>query len=458
MYDKTICAISTPRGKGGVAMIRISGSDALVNAKKFVKIHSADTEITPRKCYYCDILRSGERIDDATMTFFKAPNSFTGEDVVEICCHGGIYVTGAVLECALSSGCSMAEAGEFTKRAYINGKLTLSGAEAVGLIIDAKTDAQMRLSQTQARGVLSKKVDHVRSKMLDLLSHIYATIDYPEEDLPSVERDGMQKTLDEIYDEISTLKNSYRAGKAICDGVKTAIIGKPNAGKSSLYNLILGEDVAIVTDIAGTTRDIIEHTASIGEVTLNLADTAGIRDTFDEVEKIGVERAKKKVEASELIICVFDTSEKENEQDEFIIEIAKGKSAIAILNKTDKEKKISKDFEEKIKSNFENVIYMSTNERGEAFATLGRVINEMFDLGKIDISSDAIITNARQFSSVNIALEKVREAKETLCLGETNDIVCFALEDALSELGFIDRREANEEIVNQIFSRFCVGK
>lgn len=455
MINKTIAAISTAKGKGGVAIIRISGDDALLVAKKMMKLRSEVIE--PRKAYYGEILRGGDVIDDGILTYFKAPASFTGEDVCEIACHGGIYVTGAVLESALSSGATLAGAGEFTKRAYINGKLTLSRAEAIGQVIDAKTDSQLKLSSSQARGVLSNKIDAIREKILDCISHAYATIDYPDEDISEAEISEINSCLDFVIDSLDGLKRSYHTGKAVCEGVRTAIIGKPNAGKSSVYNMLLGEDLAIVTDIAGTTRDVIEHTASVGGVTLNLADTAGIHETSDTVEKIGVERAKSKIENSELLLCVFDSSEKETDEDEFILECASGKTAIALINKTDKESKISPEFMQKIDTGCQKVIFTSA-KTGGGRDELAKALSDMYELGEIDLSNDAVIANARQFSSVNVALEKALEAKEALIFGQTPDIICFSLENALSELNMIDRREVSEEVVSAIFSRFCVGK
>ena len=455
LNNKTIAAISTAYGKGGVAMIRISGDSALEVALRVFK--TSAKEIKPRYCYYGSLLRDNDIIDDGTMTFFKAPNSYTGEDVCEICCHGGIYATRAVLESVLSQGAALAGAGEFTRRAYMNGKLTLSRAEAVGHVIDAKTDYQLRLSSSQARGVLSNKIGAVREKIISLISRSYATIDYPDEDITDNTRDEMIDTLNSVYSDVLSLKKSYKAGKAVSEGVKTAIIGKPNAGKSSLYNLLLGEDLAIVTDIAGTTRDIIENTASIGGVTLNLADTAGIHETSDVVEKIGVDRAKGRIDNSELLVCVFDSSTPETAEDVFIIESARDKTAVAIINKNDKENMLSREFESKIKSTFENVIYMSAKDT-DSREKLAEIIKNMYELGEIDISNDAVISSARQFSAVSLSLESIIQAKEALEFGETNDIICFTLEKALSELDMIDARETSEEIVNEIFSRFCVGK
>lgn len=455
LENKTIAAISTAYGKGGVAMIRISGPYALDVAKRVFRLRTSD--IVPRHTYYGEILRDGDAIDDGTLVYFKAPFSYTGEDVCEICCHGGIYSTKAVLESVLSCGATLAGAGEFTKRAYLNGKLTLSRAEAVGNIIDARTDHQLRLSSSTARGTLSKKLGAIREKMIALITRSYATIDYPDEDIEDNTRDEMVKSLDSIYEQVQRLKKSYTAGKAISQGVKTAIIGKPNAGKSSLYNLLLGEDLAIVTDIAGTTRDVIEHTASVGGVTLDLADTAGIHSTDDYVEKIGVERAKEKAQGSELLLCVFDRSIPENEQDLFIIECASGKNAIAVINKCDKENALSSDFEKKLNNTFKYITHLSTTDKS-GYDELCKIIAKIYELGDFDISSDAIISSARQYSAVSNALLCIADAREALALGQTFDIVCFTLEKALSELDMIDARETSQELVNEIFSRFCVGK
>ena len=455
MMNNTVAAISTARGRGGVAVIRISGDEALDVALRVVRTKTKNIE--PRKCYYGEILRDGEIIDDGILTYFKAPASFTGEDVCEICCHGGVYVTGAVLESVLSSGAKMAEAGEFTKRAYVNGKLTLSRAEAIGNVIDARTDSQLRLSSSQARGALSSRLEKIREKMLSLIAHAYATVDYPDEDIEDATREEMASTLDTVVGELEALKKSYRTGRAVCEGIKTAIIGKPNAGKSSLYNMLLHENLAIVTDIAGTTRDIIEHTASLGGVTLNLADTAGIRESLDTVEKIGIERAREKVTDSELLFCVFDQSAKETSEDEEILELAKGKSAIAIINKTDTPTAISDSFIKKIESACLKTVRISAKNQ-EGYDTLAKTVSDLYDLGEIDISRDGIISNARQFSAVNLALDEAVAAKDALTFGQTPDIVLFALEKALADLDMIDARGASEEIVSTIFSRFCVGK
>jgi len=440
-------------------MIRISGDDALSVANKMFSLPSGKSlfDITPRKCCYGSIVRDGKAIDDGTLTYFKAPHSFTGEDVCEICCHGGMYVTQAVLELALSCGAEMAGAGEFTKRAYVNGKLTLSRAEAIGQVIDASNDAQLRLSVSAARGALSSRIATIRELMLDLITRSYAAIDYPDEDIEDNERDKMSLSLDRVIRELNTLKSSYRASRAVSEGIKTAIVGKPNAGKSSLYNALCGEELAIVTDIAGTTRDIIEHTVLVGDVTLRLADTAGIRSTDDTVEQIGVTRALKKLNEAEIVLCVFDGSERESEQDYRIIEDVKGKCAVAVINKSDAKRQLSDEFLVHINKSFEHVCEISAKEEN-GLDGLAKILNRMYELDKIDISCDPVIANARQLSSVSLALDKVVEAKDALDMGETPDIICFSLENALSELDMIDMRATSEEIVSEIFSRFCVGK
>lgn len=455
MLNETIGAISTAYGKGGVAVIRISGDDALAVAKRVFRLKAKDIE--PRRAYYGEIVRNDTIIDDGILTYFKAPNSFTGQDVCEICCHGGIYSTQAVLEAVLSSGARLAGAGEFTKRAYINGKLTLSRAEAISNVIDAKTDSQLRLSSSIARGTLSAKIEEIRETIISLISRAYAVIDYPDEDIEDNTYEDMEDSINLVISSLERLKRSYKAGKAVSEGVKTAIVGKPNAGKSSLYNMLLGKELAIVTDIAGTTRDVIESTASIGGVTLCLADTAGIRQTEDTVEKIGVTRAIQKIDESELILCVFDYSRREDSEDTRILEEIKGKNAIGIINKTDTCRGISEEFEEKIKNSLEKVVYISTKD-GSGAEELSQAVSDMYALCEFDLSNDAIIANARQSASVSLALDEAIYAKEALTDKMTPDVVCFTLEKALSELNMIDLRDAGEEIVNAIFSRFCVGK
>ena len=455
----TICAISTAHGKAGVALIRISGFEALdIVSSLFVAKNKTVSDFEPRKAYYGNIKKDDEIIDDVILTYFKSPNSYTGEDVVEISCHGGLYVTQSILETLLSSGARLAYPGEFTKRAYVNGKLTLTKAEAVGMLIDAQNSSQLKLANNLSKGTLSKKIESIREKLLTLLASSYVVVDYPDEDLPDVEREDMKKSIEDIKNELLSLKTSYKASKAISDGIKTVIIGKPNVGKSSLYNALSESDLAIVTDIAGTTRDVIENTISIGGATLRIADTAGIHKTEDVVEKIGVGKAYSKIDDAELIIAVFDNSVKESDEDYDIIDSLKGKSyVIPVINKTDDHSLLSSSFVEKIKENFGECIRISAKS-GHGVDQLRDHINKLYMLDKIDISNSPLIVNARQLASINLALDKVEYAYDIFKSGQTPDIICFALENALSEIDMIDAPFASEEIVNQIFSRFCVGK
>lgn len=316
-----IAAISTPYGRGGIAVIRMSGSGCIEAAEKFFipKSGKKASELSSNTAVYGDILSGGEIIDNGLITIFRAPRSYTGEDTVEISCHGGITLARTVLESAYICGCRPAEAGEFTKRAFINGKLSLSQAEAVAGLIDAKSKEALKLSSAQSRGILSRKISRIGDRITTLLASVYAGIDYPDEDLAELSTNQLKNQAEEIYDELSKLSDTYRAGKAVCEGIETVIIGKPNTGKSSLMNLLLGEERAIVTEAAGTTRDTIEETVNVGRVLLRLCDTAGLRDTDNKAERLGIERAREKLGEAGLILAVFDGSCGETAEDTGII-------------------------------------------------------------------------------------------------------------------------------------------
>jgi tRNA modification GTPase len=339
----------------------------------------------------------------------------------------------------------------------LNGRLSLSDAEAIGLLLEAKSEEQIALAGKDSRDKLSEKIGAIAKKMTELLGSVYARIDYPDEDLGDYTDSEMLAMLVEIGRELDSLIATYKTGHSIAEGIKTAIVGKPNVGKSSLLNCMAKTDRAIVTDIAGTTRDVIEHTVSVGDVTLRLSDTAGIRDTQDAVEKIGVERARARLDESELVLAVFDASVLENSEDHEILDTVSQKSAIAIINKSDSERKMSAEFEKKIRKAVPRVVYMSAKS-GEGLDSLASELGQMYALDEIDISNDAVITNARQASALSRALDKVSEASELLKIGESPDIICFSLEQGLASLDEIDARGVSEEIVNTIFSRFCVGK
>ena len=461
MYSSVIAAASTPPGKGGVALIRMSGEGAFLLAEKiFVAKSKRDIKSYPARTeIYGDVIFDGEVLDDGMIALFPAPNSYTGEDVVEFSIHGGVLNTERVLEALFRLGARQAEAGEFTRRAFINGKLSLTEAEAIGTLLEAKSYDQLRLSSATSRKRLNDKVSSIRAKMRELLSSMYARIDYPDEDLGDFSSDECIARLEEISADLTALKSSYRTGKAICEGINTVICGKPNVGKSSLYNLIFDDDLAIVTDIAGTTRDVLTGQVPLGRVLLNLSDTAGIRSESDAetVEKIGIERARRRISECELLICVFDASRPLSKEDGEIFALKEGltANAIAVVNKCDLDLRLEK---EKIEAAFDNIIYISAKEDAKAREKLSSLINELFTDGKISASDDVIISTARQNARVVRALDLIDGALTAFRLGISQDAASSDVELALGEIGELDGREVSEEIVSDIFSKFCVGK
>lgn len=457
-----IAAISTPPGKGGVAVIRVSGEGAFEVIKKlfFPITKKPFEEIKPRYAVYGEIIEDTEVIDDVLLTLFPAPNSYTGEDVAEISCHGGTLVTRTVLEAILRHGAVAAVAGEFTKRAFVNGKLSLTEAEAIGNLLEATSRESIRLSSSPARAKLSERIASIRSMITGLLSSIYARIDYPDEDLGDFDDGELLELLIKIEDDISRLLSTYKTGRAITDGVKTVICGKPNVGKSSLYNLLLGEDAAIVTEIEGTTRDVLERTATLGKITLRLADTAGIREreNLDFVEKLGIEKSREMIAKSELLFALFDLSRPFDEEDEEIIRAASSSlgAKIAILNKADS----ALSTEERLDlSSFDEVIRISVKEKEEEAAKLlCDSVSRLFLNDRIRIGEDAVISSARQHASLTRALDFIGLAKSALESGFMQDAVSGDVERALGAIAELDGRQVCEEVTSDIFSKFCVGK
>ena len=461
MINDTVAAISTPRGKGGVALIRISGADARnIVERVFVPRGAISPADAPRRAVFGAILMNGERVDEGVCTFFAAPASFTGEDVAEITCHGGVAVTARVLEAVFAAGASPAEAGEFTRRAFINGKLTLSEAEAVGLLIDADTDERAALAASAASGALTARLNKIADGVVASLSELYAAIDYPDEDIGEIEPTSLAESLDAAAADLAALGATYRRGCAIVDGVPTAIVGAPNVGKSSLYNAICGRDAAIVTDIAGTTRDVLSETASFGGVTLLLRDTAGIRESSDAVEKIGVERALSTAQTSALVLFVYDLS---RSLDPGAIEFAEkfvadhpAAATVAVFSKSDLERKLSADDEAKLRAIHDAAVVISV-ERGEGLDALAQTIGSMYDAFSAS-PGDAVIWSAAQNAAISQALELLTESASSLRAGALPDAACTLAESALASMMQIDGRGVSEEIVRSIFSRFCVGK
>lgn len=456
----TVAAISTPHGKGGIAVLRVSGEKAIeIAGKVFKPLSRSLSECEANRAVYGNIFLDGEKIDDGIATVFRGPKSFTGEDTVEISCHGSEIGASMVLSALLSAGALPAEAGEFTKRAFLSGKVSLSQAEAIGELIDAESKAGARLSAAKLTGVLGDKISGISQKIVEVLSSVYAYIDYPDEDIADMSGEEMQTACSEILYEVTRLADTYDSGRAISKGIPTAIVGSPNVGKSSLLNLFLGTDRAIVTDIAGTTRDVITESASVGNIRLLLSDTAGIRETEDVVEKIGVERSKKELAESELVLAIFDTSRTPDNYDRDIIsvlsEYKETKRIIVILNKCDSDG-YSEAYRELTDGLSDNTVLFSV-KNGSGRKELEEVLFRLYPSSDEQIRSGLIVTGARQYASLKNAESSLTSALEALRT-LTPDMCCAELEAAARSLMEIDGRSVNEKIIDGIFSRFCVGK
>ena len=455
----TICAIATPIGEGGIAIIRISGDKALEIASKiFVAKNKQD--IKNMKSYtmrYGNIIEysTGEMIDDVILSYMKNPRSYTGEDVIEVNCHGGVVATNKVLEEIVKAGARLAEPGEFTKRAFLNGKLDLSQAEAIMDLIKAKTDLSMKSALMQSKGALSKEINELRKYLLNVLALIEYAVDFTEDDEDVVDdnlinqvKDGISKTINKI----NVLLKSADEGKIIRDGLNIVIVGKPNVGKSSLLNALLRQKRAIVTDIPGTTRDIIEEYINLDGIPIRITDTAGIRDTDDTVEKIGVEKSKEKIEEADLIILMLDTSRDIDYEDEQIIEAVKDKKYVSLLNKVDLERKLPLDIIESL----DNKIEISA-KTGVGIDELKEMIKNLFFDGKID-SESLIVSNTRHKQALYRALENCEIALSRVNNNEFLDLISIYITASMKSLGEITGDELEEDLLNKIFSEFCVGK
>lgn len=462
MLGDTIAAVSTPRGRGGVAVLRVSGAEAIEICEKIFVARNGRrlSEQTPRMAIRGDIYavrQGGERtcVDDGLVTVFRAPASFTGEDTVEISCHGGTLLTQTVLTSLLSCGARAAEAGEFTRRAFLGGKIGLSSAEALGNILEAQTHAQLTLAHTGMRGRIEARCNEIYEKLRDILASIYAKIDYPDEDLADMSREEMLSCLRECYAMTDALLRTYKTGHAIAEGISTVICGKPNVGKSSLYNRLLGREAAIVTDVEGTTRDVLTESISLGCVTLRLYDTAGLHETDNPVEQIGIARTRDALDGAELIFAVFDGSRENDAEDIALAKDLQDRKAtvVAIVNKSDR-RTVSDDF---YASNFNHVVHVSA-QTGEGMDALSRLVETLFTDDKIDLRGDAVLTNARQHAAAYKAAEALERAMETLVGGYPIELSCADAEEAMTAISELDGRAVSEDIVSQIFSHFCVGK
>lgn len=451
----TIAAISTAQGQGGIGVIRVSGEQAFTIVDKIFKSVSGKKimDIKGYTALFGHIYNNEEVLDEAVVLKYVAPKSFTGENVVEISCHGGMYITKEVLNTVIMAGSSLAEPGEFTKRAYLNGKMDLTEAESVMDIISAKSKSAARAALFVKDGALFKKSQQVKQLLLDKAAHLSAWADYPEEDIPEVSEDSIMEAIEESISILEKLLSTYDMGQVVKEGIDTVIAGRPNAGKSTLMNLLVGREKSIVTNIAGTTRDVVEDTVLVGNVMLKLSDTAGIRDTDNEIEKIGVQKTFDKINGAGLVIALFDNNEELNSEDIDLINKIKDMPCIAVINKIDLEDKVDKKY---ITDNIDNVVYISAKQQ-DNIDELKNMIEKIAGTEDFDPSA-GIIANERQRNAIRNAVNSLYEAKESLAMGMTMDAITVSLQETIDYLLELTGEKAGEEIVDSVFHNFCVGK
>ena len=456
--DDTIAAIATAPGEGGIGIIRISGPKSLEVAEEIFFSMSGKkiSEYPARTLIFGNIKDGDKKIDEVLVAYMKGPNSYTAEDVVEINCHGGFISVKRILELVLSKDVRLAEAGEFTKRAFLNGRIDLSQAEAVIDVINAKTDKAHEVAENQLDGSLSNRIREFRDKVTELLAQVEVAIDYPEEDIEFIAYTTLEEKTRELNKDIKKLYETSESGKIFREGLKTVIVGKPNVGKSSLLNSILGENRAIVTDIPGTTRDVIEEFVNIKGIPLKIVDTAGIRETDDVVEKIGVEKSMASFDTADLIIMVVDSSSELSEEDREILEKVQGKETILLLNKTDLPQVID---EEEVKKyvNEENIIKISALHN-EGIEDVHDRIEAMVYKGDIKSSSNVIITNSRHKDALYRAMKSAEDAMRAIEDRMPLDFVEVDLKNIWDYLGYINGDTVSEDLLDNIFNNFCIGK
>lgn len=452
----TIAAISTAVSPSGIGIVRMSGEKAVSIAEKVYKGKNNKKLFNQKShtIHYGYIKENDNIIDEVLIMLMKAPHTYTGEDTIEINCHGGVYIVKRILELLIKNGARPAEPGEFTKRAFLNGRLDLSQAEAVIDVINSKTDREAKVSIEQLEGNLSEKITKIRKTIISVMADIEATIDYPEYDLEEVTNSKISDILDNVDVLLDELEKSFYNGKILREGISTAIIGKPNAGKSSLLNLILNEERAIVTDIEGTTRDTIEEFISIEGIPLKIIDTAGIRNASDEVEKIGVNKAKEIAKKSDIVIAIFDCNKQLTNEDREILELLKEKNAIILLNKIDLTKNIQI---EEIKKYDKPVVEISTKTR-EGLDKLYKEISDMFKLNEIAVDDEIIVSNERHKTIIIKSKNNLDKARETIKNNMPIDIISTYLKEIIEELGKITGETVTEDVISEIFSKFCLGK
>ena len=457
MKRETIAAISTGMTNAGIGIVRISGEDAFSAADRLFRGKEKISECKSHTIHYGYIVDGDITVDQVLVMVMKGPRTFTGEDTVEINCHGGTYVVTRVLDAVLRhGGVRPAQPGEFTKRAFLNGKMDLSQAEAVGDLISSSNDYALKNSVNQLKGNIRNKINDIRNKIIYQTAFIESALDDPEHYSFEGYDAKLRKNAEEIICELNKLINSYRNGKVFREGIQTVIVGKPNAGKSSLLNVLAGHERAIVTEIEGTTRDVIEEQINLQGITLNVVDTAGIRQTDDKVEKIGVDKAVDYVENADLVIYVADSSRNLDENDEKILDMIYDKKKIVLLNKSDLEPVVTREMIEEKAGDAPVIEVSAAEERG--ISELGDLIKDMFLKGDISFNEEIYITSARQKDALCRAVESMKKVIESIDNGMPEDFYSIDLMDAYEALGSITGEEVGDDLINEIFSRFCMGK
>ncbi len=453
MRETTIAAIATPPGEGGISVIRVSGPEAIEICDRVFQGKRRLNEAKTHTLSYGRIVRNDAILDEVLAGVMRGPNSFTGEDVVEISCHGGSFVTRSALSAILSAGAVMASPGEFTKRAFLNGKLDLSQAEAVIDLIQAESEAAVSLSVNQLEGKLSEPIKKHREQILNLAASLDVMADFPDEGIEETPTEEVEKSLCTLISSLNLMMDCAEQGRLIRDGINTVIVGKPNVGKSSLLNALSGTDRALVTKQAGTTRDVIEERVRLGDVCLNLFDTAGIRGNAEQIEAMGIQKAIEYLEKADLVFFVVDRSRPFEHEDQEILDLLKEKNTILILNKSDLDEQVV------LPEAAEKMACLSLSAKlGTGLSELSEIIEELFSLGVITEKQDAAVINLRHKQAVGEAIMYLKNARETLVSGMPLDLLSVDLRGAMEALGTITGQTVSDEIVDEIFSRFCLGK
>ena len=450
-----IAAISTPLGTGGVGIIRISGKNATEIADRiFVSVNGKKLSSSKGyRAYFGRIFDGETAVDEVVCLVFRAPHSYTGEDVVEINCHGGVVLLKKILRLVLQNGAQAAAPGEFTKRAFLNGKLDLSEAESVMTLISAQGEQGANAAFNQLEGSLSRKIEKINSSLLSLAAHIAAWVDYPDDEIEELGNNELYSTIYNAYLELCALLSNFDSGMAVTNGGEAAIAGKPNVGKSTLMNLLTGYDRSIVTEIEGTTRDVVEETVNLNGCILRISDTAGMRETGDIVEKLGVERSRKKLERAAIVFAVFDLSKPLSDEDKELIDECKDKNVIPIVNKTDLDPRLDVDY---IKNKLGSPLFISAKS-GDGYNDLCDRVAELMGTKNFDTTS-AMLVNERQRICCQKASDALKDALEALNLGLTPDAIGVCIDDAIAALLELTGQKASEAVVDEVFKQFCVGK